>query len=269
MSRTSKPVVLSIAGSDNSAGAGIQADLKTITAADAYALTAVTCVVAEVPGRVESIQPIRPAVVSDQIRLAFDAFPVAAVKTGMLYNRGIIRAVVDTLLSAIESREPRPALVVDPVMIASSEDSLLRPDAIEAYRKFLLPMATLVTPNLNELELLAGEKQIRTATAVIAAGRRLVEQFQTAFLLKGGHLGGSDARDFLLAPGGLEAEFSLPFVKGADPHGTGCTYSAAIAARLAHGDSLRDAVAAAKTFVTAAITTRLQFPQTEVLNHGS
>jgi len=265
--RKNPPVVLTIAGSDNSAGAGIQADLKTITALGGYGLTALTCVVAEVPGRVESIQPVKTSIVTDQIRLSFEAFPVAAVKTGMLFSSAIIRATVDALLSVRSGQKTPPALVVDPVMVASSGDALLRPDAVAAYRKYLLPMATLVTPNLDELAILA-RCEIRSLEDMVEAGTRLADEFGTAFLLKGGHLKGRVALDVLVAPGGLRADFSAPFVRGADPHGTGCTYSSAIATGLANGSSLRDAVRDAKEFITAAIRQRYQYKNTDALNHS-
>jgi len=265
--RKQSPVVLSIAGSDNSGGAGIQADLKTITALGGYGLTAVTCVVAEVPGRVESIQALRASVVASQIRLSFEAFPVAVVKTGMLFSSAIIRATVDTLLLVREGMRNPPALIVDPVMVASSGDALLEADAVAAYRKHLLPMATLVTPNLDELSILAG-CEIRTVDAMVAAGMQLANQYGTAFLLKGGHLKGRLATDVLVAPGGLRADFSAPFIRGVDPHGTGCTYSSAIATVLARGASLRDAVHEAKHYITGAIRHRYKYKHTEALNHS-
>lgn len=267
MSSKYPAVVLTIAGSDNSAGAGIQADLKTITALGGYALTAVTCVVAEVPGCVKSIQPLKPSIIEDQIRLSFEAFPVAAVKTGMLFSTAIIKKCVDALVTAQTDGALRPALVVDPVMVASSGDPLLKADAVAAYRRHLLPMATLVTPNLNELEILA-ECKIPDVQSMIRAGRHLADKYNTAFLVKGGHLRGRVALDVLLAPGGLEAKFSAPFIRGADPHGTGCTYSAAIATCLAQGAGLRDAVAKAKQFITEAIRLRHRFPSSQILNHN-
>lgn len=260
------PVVLTIAGSDNSAGAGIQADLKSIAALGGYGLSAVTCVVAEIPGRVDAIQSVQPSLVADQIRLCFSAFPVAAVKTGMLFSTAIIRRTVDALLAAKTIGKNPPALVVDPVMVASSGDALLKPDAVAAYRMHLLPMATLVTPNLDELAILAG-CPIADRKTMVREGTRLADDYKTAFLLKGGHLRGKLATDILVGPGGLQAEFSAPFIRSADPHGTGCTYSAAIATRLAHGDSLREAVGQAKEFITESIRLRLRYPCTEVLNH--
>lgn len=268
MSGTSSPPppVLTIAGSDNSAGAGVQADLKTITALGGYALTAVTCIVAEIPGKVSAIQPVRPAVVAEQVRLVFQAFPVAAVKTGMLYSEAILDAAVDALLTATHPLKAKPALVVDPVMVASSGDLLMKPAAIRAYRRRLLPLATLVTPNLNELSVLAGH-QISSLAEMEHAGRRLAEDYQTAFLLKGGHLRGRTATDLLVDPEGNCEKFSAPFIRDADPHGTGCTYSAAIATGLAKGLSLREAVSVAKSFITAAIRHRHRWSSTEILGH--
>ncbi|MGH8048150.1 MAG: bifunctional hydroxymethylpyrimidine kinase/phosphomethylpyrimidine kinase [Chthoniobacterales bacterium] len=268
MKQNTPPVILTIAGSDNSAGAGIQADSKTITALGGYALTAVTCVVAEVPGKVSMIQALRPAIVAEQVRLGFEAFPVAAVKTGMLYSEAIIEAVISALLAAVKGVKQKPALVVDPVMVASSGDLLLKPGAIRAYRRALLPLATLVTPNLNELEVLAGRK-ISNLREMESAGAELAAQFQTAFLLKGGHLRGREAVDVLVEPGGGSERFVAPFIRGADPHGTGCTYSAAIAAGLAHGKSLRKAVGEAKKFITRAIERRHRWGRTEILAHAT
>ena len=262
------PVVLTIAGSDNSAGAGLQADSKTIAALGGYALTAVTCVVAEVPGKVSMIQPLRPAIVAEQVRLAFEAFPVAAVKTGMLYSESIIEAVIDALLVATKSLKKKPALVVDPVMVASSGDLLLKPAAVRAYRRALLPLATLVTPNLNELEVLAG-RAVKSLREMESAGRELAEQFQVAFLLKGGHLRGREAVDVLVQPGGGSERFAAPFIRGADPHGTGCTYSAAIATGLARGLTLREATGGAKRFITRAIERRHRWGRTEILGHSA
>jgi len=257
-----RPVVLSIAGSDNSCGAGAQADLKTITALGCYAQTAITCVVAEVPGRVSAIQAVRPDIVAKQVRLSLAAFPVAAMKTGMLYSTAIIRAV-----SAEFGRLKKlPPVVVDPVMVASSGDPLLRPSAISAYKKLLFPIAALVTPNLDELRILSG-MPCRDLPEMKAAGRKLAEKFGVPFLLKGGHLQARLAVDILAMPG--EAiEFQSPFVRGADTHGTGCTLSSAIAAGLAQGLPLPEAVGRAKAYITEAIETRLRWKKTSALNHG-
>jgi len=271
--QTPPPVALSIAGSDNSAGAGIQADLKTFTSLGAYGLTAVTCVVAEVPGQVNAIATIPPEVVAEQVRLSFVAFPVAALKTGMLHSRAVIAAVVDTLaqLRSEKRGEPFPALVVDPVMVATSGAALLEPDAVEAYRTDLLPQATLVTPNLDEAAVLAG-RPLDSAQAMEEAGHELCARYGTAFLLKGGHLKGEQALDLLITPDGRVETFSGPRVEGVATHGTGCTFSAAITAGLARGLSLSEAVALGKRFVSASIaaTWRWQRPEgmtTDALCH--
>ncbi len=254
------PVVLTIAGSDNSAGAGAQADLKTISALGGYALTAITCVVAEVPGKVSAIQPIAPEIVAEQIRLSFAAFPVAAVKTGMLYSREIIEAVLTALADA------RCPLVVDPVMIATSGDPLLRDDAIALYRERLLPLATLATPNLDEARVLLDDP-IADLDAMRLAGPALVAKFGAAFLLKGGHLRSAVATDLLFLRDGAVHEYSAPFVAGVSTHGTGCTYAAAIATGLARGFALPAAVGEAKQFVTRAIANFLRWGSTDALHH--
>ena len=255
----SKPVVLTIAGSDNSAGAGVQADLKTFSHFGCYGLTAITCVVAEVPGKVSAIQPVKPEIVAEQIALGFAAFPVGAVKTGMLFSTPIIEVVAE-ILDAKKTR-----LVIDPVMVASSGDPLLKKSAIAAYRRVLFPLATLVTPNLDELKILAG-RDIRNLAEMKEAGRALVEKYGCAFLLKGGHLRGKTAVDFLATADGLE-EFSAPFVRGVETHGTGCTYSAAVAANLALGASLSKSVALSKDYITATITGHLRWGKTCALEH--
>lgn len=255
------PVVLTIAGSDNSAGAGAQADLKTISALGGYGLTALTCVVAEVPGKVSAIQPMTPGIVAEQIRLSFEAFPVAAVKTGMLHSREIIEATLAALVVA----PPRP-LVVDPVMIATSGDPLLHDDAIVLYRERLLPRATVATPNLDEARVLLGSP-IPDLAAMRAAGPALVQKYGCAFLLKGGHLKGDDATDVLFLRDGSMHEFTAPFVPGVSTHGTGCTTSAAIATGLARGFDLPHAVAEAKQFVSRAIAHFLRWGKTDALHH--
>ena len=256
------PVVMSIAGSDNSAGAGAQADLKTISALGGYAVTAITCVVAEVPGKVSAIQPIEPRIVTEQIRLLFEAFPIAAVKTGMLYSREIIEAVANAL-------PPGIPLVVDPVMVASSGDPLLREDAIALYRERLFPLAKVITPNLDEAAVLLG-RPLASLDEMRIGGRELEAQFSTAILLKGGHLREAVATDLLFADGEIH-EFTAPFVPGVSTHGTGCAYSAAIAASLANGESLVQAVATAKRFISKAITHFLRWEKdgrtTDALHH--
>lgn len=255
------PVVLTVAGSDNSCGAGAQADLKTITTLGGYAQTAITCVVAEVPGAVESIQAVKPSVVEAQIRLSLEAFPVAAIKTGMLYSPAIVKKVAATL----KKLAPGVPLVVDPVMVASSGEPLLEPEAIEAYTQRLFPLATLLTPNLDELRILSG-MPCGNLVQMEQAGRFLVETYGCSVLAKGGHLGTKQAVDILVTPEGSE-RFSAPFRRGVDAHGTGCTFSAAIATGLAQGLTLSEAVGRGKRFITEAIEQRLTWGKTTALDH--
>lgn len=262
----SRSVALTIAGSDCSAGAGLQADLKTFSALGVFGVTAVTCVVAEVPGKVTRIDPVDASNVREQIALLLGSFPIGAIKTGLLYSAEIVEAVA-TLLA---NRPRNIPLIVDPVMIATSGDALLQPAAVESYCARLFPQATLVTPNLDEAAALLG-RPVRELAEMKAAGNELARKFGTRFLLKGGHLTGQHATD-LLCDGKAASEFSAPFVAGVSTHGTGCTYSAAIAARLALGDGLEDAITRAKAFVSAAIRGHFSWQtasgKVQALNHG-
>jgi len=243
-------VALTIAGSDSSAGAGAQADLKTFAALGVYGLTAITCIVAETPGRVSQIQPADPAIVREQIILLQKNFPVTAIKTGLLCNAQIVLAVAQTLRQTKRKTE-MPQLVVDPVLIATSGQALLEPSAIELYERELFPLARLITPNLDESSRLLGDR-IGDLPAMRRAAAALARKYRVAVLLKGGHLRGGRAVD-VLHDGGRTTEFSAPFVPGVATHGTGCTYSAAITAELAKGADLSRAVKSGKRFVSAAI----------------
>lgn len=235
------PVALTIAGSDCSAGAGIQADLKTFQHFGVHGLTAVTCVVSETANVVRAVHPVPPEIVADQTALLLESFPVAAIKTGMLFSAAHIDAVKAAL-----AHHPGIPLVIDPVMIASTGTPLIDPDAIAALEA-LLPLAALVTPNLPEAEALAGES-IPDAEAVERVGQRLSERFGVPFLLKGGHLTGPDCSDLLIA-GGKTHRFSSERFELPGSHGTGCTFSAAIAANLALGHDLAEAVGRAKLYL--------------------
>ena len=240
------PVALTIAGSDSSAGAGAQADLKTFTALGVYGLTAITCIVAETPGKVSRIQPADPEIVREQIELLLKNFPIAAIKTGLLCNAEIVAQVVRSL-----GKVKRRRLVVDPVMIATSGDVLLEPEAIQLYQRDLFPLATLITPNLDEATELLGHP-IRDLAAMHRATRTLATKYGTAVLLKGGHLRGRRAID-VFSSGDRTTEYSAAFLAVVKTHGTGCTYSAAIAAELAKGAELPRAIAVAKKIVSSAI----------------
>lgn len=264
------PVVLTIAGSDSSAGAGIQADLKTFGALGVYGLTAITCVVAEIPGKVTQIEPVATELVAAQIDVLLRNFPVAAIKTGLLYSADLIARIAE-ILERGQSSGARIPLVIDPVMVATSGDPLLRGNAIERYERDLFPLATLVTPNMAEASAVTSEP-LRDVADMRRAGELLTKKYGVPFLIKGGHLAGADAID-LLFYNGTVIEFSAPFSRDVATHGTGCTYSAAIAAGLATGASLEVSVRAAKKYVGASIARHFTWQQPDgavihALNHS-
>jgi hydroxymethylpyrimidine/phosphomethylpyrimidine kinase len=264
------PVALAVGGSDCSAGAGIQADLKTFNALGVYGLTAVTCIVAEVPRKVSRIEPLTARMVGEQIEVLLKNFRVGAIKTGLLCSTEIVCAVAQ----AIQHEEKKTAgsipLVVDPVMIATSGDNLLKPEAVDSYKNKLFPLATLITPNLDEAALLL-ETTIKDRKQMEDAAKALANEYRTSILLKGGHLRGDSAIDLLFHDGEL-TEFSGPFVRGVETHGTGCTYSAAITAGLASGVSLEQAIKRAKKFVTESIAQHFRWKhgstEIDALNHS-
>ncbi len=264
------PVALTVAGSDCSAGAGIQTDLKTFTALGVYALTAVTCIVAEVPRKVSRIEPVTARMVREQIEVLLKNFRVGAIKTGLLCSAEIVCAVAQTIQDGEKKTARSIPFVVDPVMIATSGDNLLEPEALESYKNKLFPLATLITPNLDEAGLLL-ETTIIDRKQMESAARALAKKYRASILLKGGHLRGDNAIDLLFHQGEL-TEFSAPFVRGVETHGTGCTYSAAIAAGLASGFSLEQAIRRAKEFVTHSIARHFRWKRgstgIDALNHS-
>jgi len=264
------PVALSIAGSDSSAGAGIQADLKTFSALGVYGLTTVTCVVAETPGKVSRIEPVPAKTVRKQIEVLCEGFPITAIKTGLLCSAEIVTTVARAMVEFSDKAETRIALVVDPVMIATSGAALLRADAIKLYEKELFPQATVITPNLVEAGKLL-RRSISDITAMRKAGKDLEKRYGVPVLLKGGHLESEQAIDLLFFEDNV-IDFQEPFVRDVTTHGTGCTYSAAITAGLAVGLRLEDAIARAKKFVTGAIAQHFRWPgkdgqHLDALNH--
>jgi hydroxymethylpyrimidine/phosphomethylpyrimidine kinase len=245
--RPQLPVALTVAGSDSGGGAGIQADLKTFAALGVHGTSAITCITAQNPDGVRGIQACSVEMVRQQIEAVFEELPPAAVKTGMLYSAPITRVV-----AALLRRRQGLALVVDPVMVSTSGARLLKPAAVGVLRRELLPLATLVTPNLDEAEILVGEK-LTSVTDLRAAARELHKRFGCAALVKGGHLRGLKEAVDIFYDGRQELLLSAPFIRGVSTHGTGCTYSAAIAGHLARGCTLPRAVQAAKEYITQAI----------------
>jgi hydroxymethylpyrimidine/phosphomethylpyrimidine kinase len=238
--------VLTIAGSDSGGGAGIQADLKSIQANGAFGMSVITAITAQNTVAVTRVFDLPVEIIEAQLDAVFDDFEVAAVKTGMLSSRAIVEAVAERL-AARRARN----VVVDPVMISKSGHALLQADAIECVRRRLLPLAAVVTPNVHEAELLAG-MEIRTLADAEEAGRRIQALGAAAVLVKGGHLAESPATDVLF-DGGSFRRFEGEFIDTPHTHGTGCTYAAAIAAHLAQGRTLVEAIAISKQYLTEAI----------------
>ena len=239
-------VALTIAGSDSGGGAGIQADLKTFAALGVHGVTVLTCITAQNPRRVLEIQPCRARMVRSQLAAVFEELAPAAAKTGMLYSTSIIESVAEWL------RKNDVPLVVDPVIVSTSGTRLLAPAAFDALCRHLLPLATLITPNLNEAELLCGVRP-KSAEDLRVAAKQLYRRFGAAVLVKGGHLRGLREAVDIFYDGRQELLLSAPFVPGVRTHGTGCTYSAAVAGYLAAGLPLAESVTKAKQFITQAI----------------
>jgi hydroxymethylpyrimidine/phosphomethylpyrimidine kinase len=239
--------VLVIAGSDSGGGAGIQADIKSVTAMGAYAMTAITALTAQNTEGVFGIHAVPEDFVRWQIELCLTDIGADCIKTGMLATAGVIETVVKTL---DEFGKGIP-LVADPVMVAKGGAPLLEPSAVDAVRRRLLPRAALITPNLPEAEALSGRK-IASAADMQAAGEALLALGPKAVLMKGGHLSGPRLHDVLVVPGQTRV-FESTRIETRHTHGTGCTLASAIAAGIAQGLPLADAVARARLYVLAAI----------------
>ncbi|AIF69216.1 hypothetical protein PAP_03995 [Palaeococcus pacificus DY20341] len=238
-------VALTIAGSDSGGGAGIQADLKTFAAFGVHGTSAITAVTAQNTLRVLSIFPLPPIEVYNQIRAVLDDFHVGAIKTGMLADEGIIKAV------SLALKDVKVPLVVDPIIESTSGAKLLSDDDIELLKKEIIPKAFLVTPNIREAEVLSG-LSIKSVEDMREAAVYIVKELKArAVLIKGGHLKGARAVDVLYYKGGVKF-YSHPFVRGCT-HGTGCALSAAITANLAKGKPLDEAITVSKEFISIAI----------------
>ena len=249
---TPMPVALSIAGSDSGGGAGIQADLKTFAALGVHGVSAIACLTAQNPRRVLAVEPCSPKMLRQQIEAVLEELNPAAVKTGMLFSAENISVVAGFFRNS-KLKTQNLKLIVDPVMVSTSGARLLQPAAEKILREKLLPLAALVTPNLDEAEILAGQK-ISSPEDLRSAARAIHARHGCAVLVKGGHLKNSSVAIDVFFDGTTELLVSAPFVKGVATHGTGCTYSAAICAALAQGHNLPHAVVIGKNFITAAIT---------------
>jgi len=241
------PIALTIAGSDSSGGAGIQADLKTFAAFGVYGASVITALTAQNTQGVTGIHQVPADFVTAQIDAVFGDLDVRAVKIGMVSQRAVIEAIV----AGLRRWSPRH-VVLDPVMVATSGDRLLAPDAIEALRTKLIPRAVLITPNLPEAAALLDEPVASSETQIESQGKRLLALGCGAVLIKGGHGEGAESIDYLIREAGVVA-LAAPRIVTKNTHGTGCSLSSAIAAGLAKGDDLETAVRHGKTWISAAI----------------
>jgi len=244
---TATPIAVTIAGSDSSGGAGIQADLKTFSALGVYGASVISALTAQNSEGVTAIHEVPPAFVAAQMDAVFSDLAVGAVKIGMLGNAGVIAAVAAGL-----DRHKQMKVVLDPVMVATSGHRLLTPDAIELLRERLLPQALVITPNLPEAAALLDAPEAADENEILHQADRLIALGANAVLMKGGHAGGAESIDVLVT-----ATASIRVIgeriKTRNTHGTGCTLSAAIAAGLAKGRGLTEAVRDAKEYITSAI----------------
>lgn len=258
------PVALSIAGSDSSGGAGIQADLKAFSAFGVYGATAITALTAQNTRGVTGVHTVPVAFVAEQIERVAEDLDVGAVKTGMLANGDIVSTVAASYARHRAAGRLGP-LVVDPVMVATSGDVLLSADAIEAVRSVLIPLSEVVTPNIEEAAVLTGMPAARSVADMHEQAAAIGQGFSArAVLVKGGHGFGPTATDVLWT-GGVTREYSLPRLDVPSSHGTGCTLSAAITALLATGTPLDEAIGRAKQFLWRAI----EAAQSAPVGHGS
>ncbi len=240
-------IAVTIAGSDSGGGAGIQADLKTFSALGVYGASVITALTAQNTLGVQAIYDVPAEFIAAQIDSVFSDLAVSATKIGMLSQVPVIEAVASGL-----DRHRVANVVLDPVMVATSGDRLLNPDAISALRRLLFPRAALVTPNLLEAAALLDQPVAMGEDDMLAQGQRLIGEGARAVLMKGGHGTGATSLDLLVTPEGL-VRLEVPRIDTPNTHGTGCTLSSAIAAGLAKGFPLRQAVSEAKDYVTAAI----------------
>lgn len=241
------PVALTIATSDSGCGAGIQADLLSFAANGVFGVTAVAAMTAQSPREVTAIHTPPPSFLTEQLLALFAYFPIAAAKTGMLFNSGLIEATADFM-----GGRDCP-LIVDPVMVATSGALLLESSALDALRQTLLPLAALITPNLDEVEVLTGRKPT-DRNSMLDCGRELAACYNAAILMKGGHLEGDALTDILVHPDGHHVQWSDTRVQGINTHGSGCTLSAAITAGVAAGLAMEDAVCRARTYLRKTLT---------------
>jgi hydroxymethylpyrimidine/phosphomethylpyrimidine kinase len=257
---TNHCAALTIAGSDSGGGAGIQADLKAFSALGVFGTSVITAITAQNLTGVTAIQPVNTDVVRKQLEAVLEGFPIKAIKTGMLFSAEIIEAI-----SSILSAYREIPLVVDPVFAATSGSKLIEDDAVEMLKSKLFPLASLLTPNMAEAEILS-QTSLQRQADLESAGKILYGRFNVPVLMKGGHLP-DGAVDILVDVEGIE-RFESPLIFGVNNHGSGCTLASSIAAAMARGESLREAVLTAKNYITRTLTDGLPLSaDLKVMNH--
>lgn len=256
----SRPVCLTIAGSDSGGGAGIQADLKTFGALGVFGTSALTCLTAQNPKSVQAVVESSPEFLESQLNTLIQYFPIASAKTGMLFSETLIRVVI-----AFFQKNSQIPLVVDPVMVATSGAKLLQDSAISILIEKLIPLATVVTPNLDEAEILLGRK-IQSVDEMKEGAKEFFEKKKVPILMKGGHLHSEELTDVLF-DGKDFTIWKFPKVVHVHTHGTGCTYSSAIASELAKGNNLAVAIGNARTYLQKAIQQSYLTGEFSSINH--
>ena len=240
-----KPNVLTIAGSDPSGGAGVQADIKVFHSLGVNGLSAITCITSQVPGHVNSVFPIDKNHISMQIDLLNEHYQISVIKLGLLNSIESIEAILDSF----NKFNKCPPIIIDPIIKSSKGTNFLNPQALNLYKKELLPIASLYTPNLYEGETLLGDKTL----AHEDMAKKLYQEFQSPVVLKGGHSNKEKAMDIYVDNQGVSI-FESPMIRNLDPHGTGCFYSSSICALVALGCSIKEAISKSKFYITNAIT---------------
>lgn len=253
--------ILTIAGSDSSGGAGIQADLKTMAAHHKYGMSVITAITAQNTQQVFDVQDVTPKMVAEQLDAVFNDIYPDAVKIGMVSNAKIVHVIAEKL-----KQYDAQNIVVDPVMVATSGSNLANDEAIEALKSELFPLSTVITPNRFEAEVL-GEDSIEASSQMETSAQKISQQYRCSVLVKGGHID-DNANDYLAMVDGTSHWFKAERIDSSNTHGTGCTLSSAIACRLAEGQTLVDSVELAKQYLTGALKVKFDLGKgSGPLNH--
>ncbi len=255
------PIAMTIAGSDSGSNAGVQADLLTFAANQVYGVSAITCLTAQNPERLSSIKPMAGSFVREQIDRVSEYFKPAALKTGMLFSVDIIEAVIEFVKTT-----PKSKVVIDPVMVASSGELLLKQEAVDLIKTELIPLADIITPNLDEGENLLGAP-IGSQQNLFVAAAELASKYKVNVLLKGGHLKGSRLLDVFSTPEGNTKAYEQNRIDRIDTHGSGCTLSAAITANLTKGKDIIESIELARSYLRRGMESPVYLKGIPFINH--